>query len=303
MEMQPYVTAPSPAVNNAVCRLYVEGSETSLDTSILDALFRKCPVHIRAIGSCNSVESVAQAFAKEEPKSFFLIDRDHYHKEKDLDWNRFQTGETNLLIWQKKELENYFIDPDFLIRSEFLREGATLEQLRSQVLGRSQKRLYLDVANYVIVSMRESMKENWINILTNPNDCPDVKTALVRILHHQSLEIIKQRVNKITLESEVESRFHSYLHEMTGDSETLQYDKGKWLDMVSGKSILEELMNNSGLFQNSRNGEQWVGRERMIDIARFLISEVNENHFPQDFTKLKRLVLQRARQLPSQKSN
>jgi len=271
--------------------LFVEGI---FDKVVLDCLFEGDPVIVEFLGSCNSVESVAQAFAQ-SPNSFFLIDRDHFHKEKDLDWNRFQAGETNLLIWPKKELENYFIDSDFLIRTKFLREGVTLEQLRSQILKLSQKRLYLDVTNYIIVSMRESMKKNWIKILTNPDDCPDEKTALTCILNNPALSTIKQRAEQITLESEIKSRFYFYLNEMAGNSKTLLNGVGKWLDMVSGKNILEELLNNSGFFPNSHNGKQWVGQERMIDIARRLISETFEDHLPPDFKKLKHIVLQRTK--------
>jgi len=89
----------------------------SLDPLVLNKLFSRDSatknVQVQAVGSCESVKGVAKAFHEIKKQWFFIIDRD-YNDIDELTWEQFEQGHTNLLIWHKRHLENYFIDPDFL---------------------------------------------------------------------------------------------------------------------------------------------------------------------------------------------
>ena len=96
--------------------LFVEGSDKeSVDPKVLNELFSR-RVRIEPLGPSFSVGSVAEALQPNHPTYYFLIDRDHYDGSFiDKCWNNFSDPDTNnLLIWRRREIENYFLDPKYL---------------------------------------------------------------------------------------------------------------------------------------------------------------------------------------------
>jgi hypothetical protein len=106
--------------------VFVEGGhDGEIDPVIIGYLLKRNglpQVEVRAMGSCENVRNAAHALVRHHPSYYFVIDRDDQDNETvERSWSDFPDLETdNLLIWRKRELENYFIDPEYIEKSEFL---------------------------------------------------------------------------------------------------------------------------------------------------------------------------------------
>ncbi|TYT75021.1 DUF4435 domain-containing protein [Desulfobotulus mexicanus] len=275
--------------------LFVEGKDkNSVDPKVLDALFGQS-IRIEPLGASFSVRSVAEALFPYHPTYYFLIDRDH-HDNTFIDkcWTNFPDPAThNLLVWRRREIENYFLEPEYLFQSRFCR--VSQEELERQVLRFANERLYLDAANHVVTSIREELKRNWIQIFSNPADFPDKEKALQKLKNagefHQHSANVEQKVSA----GEVERRFHSYLESMSGGKTPLALGTGDWLHMIQGKKVLAQLI-HSGCFQVlDSNGKPVTGREKINAVIKDLLQQGMEKQ-PGDFVALKQLIDKRIKE-------
>lgn len=284
---------------NHVVYLYVEGREDSLDPIILKRLFESAAksIVIRPIGSCNSVESVSTAFQSyndDHETAFFLVDRDYHHQGEVLNWERFKNGDTNLIVWRKKELENYFLDPEFLQKSQFISQP---KQLRQKMLVYCQQRLFLEIANYVIVNIRETLKKNWIQRQSNLELFNDYQSALNTLLNMKEFQDLETRTCSSKIKEEIRCLFRQYYLEISEGRAELEYDRGRWLDMMDGKLILNFLLNSSGLFPQTLRETGESGREKMNTIASSLLKASAEEELPLDFIELRDMVIDRCKKI------
>ncbi|MDD2815857.1 MAG: hypothetical protein PHP00_08975 [Thiotrichaceae bacterium] len=111
------------------------------------------------MNSCENVRNAVQALIKAHPHYYFLIDRDDRNLETvESSWRDFPNPEKqNILIWRKRELENYFLDPNYLALSIFLK--ATPEQLKQEILETCKRRFYLDAANLTLMSIGNEIRQ------------------------------------------------------------------------------------------------------------------------------------------------
>jgi hypothetical protein len=299
-------TSIKSGATNSLATLYVEGKEESLDPTVLKALFSNPQgknVVVRPVGSCHSVTNVAEAFRSLEENWFFLADRDHYHYNEieELRWDQFSEGKTNLLRWHKRELENYFLDSIFLVQLHNLDSNdgkkiileASKDEIENRVLAICQKRFFLDVVNYVIASLRieiMKMRDEWLEPFRNSDvdKCHTRGDSLQALLKLDAWKKIQGKANQCIDPSEVEQRFNYYHRQMVGDSsETLAIGKGQWLNMVSGKDVLNELVNNTGIFLNNVT---------VKDVAQQLL-RIPDVKLPNDFIDLRETVIRRTKQI------
>lgn len=269
--------------------LFVEGSEGGLDQVVLRALLSRY-LQIKPMGSSFSLRSAAKAFAKHHPKYYFLIDRDHYDDEfVNQRWIDFPNpAEGNLLVWRRREIENYFLDPHFLVKSSFCctSEGeltTTLEAL-------AQRRVFLDVANSVISSVREKQKKTWINHFTNPADFTSKEEAIQQLISQEKFAKRSGQVSAMLLQDALTERFETSLASMTGGGETLTYGTGQWIEKIRGKKVLPQLLNSGGF--EDRKGRTLTGNEMEKEIVKELaVKDVDSR--PSDLVELQRLIRER----------
>ncbi len=275
--------------------LFVEGdSQQSIDPTVFEVLFEDqlTSITIRPIGASFHVKSAAQAMARHHPHYYFLVDRDH-HQDHEVDdsWNNFPNQNThNLLVWRKREIENYFLDPGYLSQSAYLKSKITAGKLRSTILKTAQARLYLDVANQVIVSIREECKEAWIEIFSDPTMFKTRDSALAQLKKRPEFPGQLGKISKLCGDEKIEERFNEYLNRMTGGKDTLEYGSGRWLDFIRGKPVLSQVINACFEVKDS-SGQPLSGSEKITYIAKKLLQ--NANGTPQDFLDIKRLICQR----------
>ncbi|MDR1921929.1 MAG: hypothetical protein LBS31_09365 [Candidatus Adiutrix sp.] len=273
--------------------LYVEGdSQKSFDPSVLDVLFedQPTPITIKWLGPSFHIKSAAQALAASHPHYYFLIDRDH-HQDSIIDdcWNCFpDPAKYNLLIWRKREIENYFLDPDYLSQSTHLK--VTFEELKQKILQTAQARLYLDVANQVIVSIREECKETWIEKFSNLNDFKSPDDALAKLLNASNFSDHSKQTATLCGHEEIKQRFNQSLNCLTGGKAKLEYGSGRWLDLIQGKPVLSQVINTCFKVCDAE-GKQIAGSAKMTYVARSLLRQAPNNQ-PRDFRNLKQLICQ-----------
>ncbi len=273
--------------------LFVEGhGEESFDVQIITELFNR-ELRVETLGPSFSIKSVAQALYPFHPKYYFLIDRDHHHDDKTINkcWKNFPDPETqNLLIWKYRELENYFLEPDYLMRSENRRVGRS--DLEDKIKTFCQERLYLDAANYVITSIREGLKKNWVQIFTNPNEFGSRTQALERLHNTGAFNTFKDEVANVIGQGEIERRFDETLNKMTNGSEQLEFGNGRWLEMIQGKKVFSQLVDSECFQVEDSGGNYLQGREKVKQVAKSLL-RLDITKQPEDFQELKRLIEKR----------
>jgi len=276
-------------IENSV-ELFVEGI---FDKEVLDSLFEGEPVIIKSLGSCNSVRSIAQAFSTQK-NVLFLIDRDHYpYDETSSETDKFSELklENNIIVWSKRELENYFIEPDFLFQlPPNILNDKTKEKLRKTILEICQERLFLDIANYVIASIRGEMRKEWIQLLSDreKEKFSSQEKTLDYLQNLEEWKTIRSRSTDVTSKEGIAKRFDFYYQKMVGDAanDRLQFTNGYWLDMISGKNVLNVLINKPDFFQKVSASHE---------IAIRLMRETPQEKLPSDFIKLKNIVIQLAK--------
>ena len=270
--------------------LFVEGSGSdSFDRQIIDELFDR-RIRIEPLGASYSGKSVAEALHPFHPTYYFLIDRDHYHDDDIVNdyWGNFPDPEThNLLIWKYREIENYFLEPDYLVYSDFLEVSRSA--LEDKIRMFCQQRLYLDVANHVIVSIREELKRNWIQNFTNPADFSTRDQALAKLHNADAFDTFKSDVTAVIDKDDIERRFDDILNIMTNGSEQLEFGKGKWLEMTQGKKVFSQVINSDCFRVVDLEGNHLQGKDKINQVAKNLLRKEIEKQ-PDDFRKLKTLV-------------
>ncbi len=261
--------------------LFVEGDHDSVDRNVLEALLER-EIAVEGMGPSLHIRSVAKALHPFHPDYYFLIDRDHSSDEEvEATWLSFPNPDNhNLLIWRRRMIENYFIDPDFLAQSPRLKPKA-MKQLSSKILGLCQKRLYLDLVKMVIIDIRETLKTSWITLPTNPELFPDAESARMFLLSHEALKMRATDTAQATSAAKIRELFDMKYHLLSNGKERLVYGEGDWIKHVDGKPVL-----NAIVHWGMHAGES--DRDHLTSTVTELV-KISKN-LPQDFIELKKLI-------------
>ncbi|MBF0425646.1 MAG: hypothetical protein HQL66_07490 [Magnetococcales bacterium] len=290
---------PEKGRQNARHRLFVEGSGAgSMDVEALKILLPM--LDIRPMGPAFHLQSVAAALHPYHPDDYFLIDRDHHDDQTvEKSWSNFPDAtQSNLLIWRKREIENYFLDPPFLQLSQYIKDsykgpmgGAELER---QIAASAEARLYLDVANKVIVTIRERQKGRWIQTFKNPSEFPNARTARQKLLARPEFQERVEEIGRTLRDHEIGDLFDQYLQEMSGSQRSLTFAAGTWRDHMSGKEILRQIINNCFEVKNAQ-GKLLQGDKKYIEVIKDLMRQGQRapDKLPADFQELRRLITTR----------
>jgi len=266
--------------------LFVEGRDDSIDVFVLTLILR-APVVVRPLGPSYRLRSVAEALSPVHPNYYFLIDRDHLEDSAVDDlWCGFpDPARANLLVWRKKEIENYFLAPEFLEQSSYLVKP---ELLRGRISRGMEKRLCMGVANRVIVSVREDLKANWVELYSKPEDFPSRNEALAKLRDTVAFASFEAKVNGCLDRDELARRFNHYFDMMTGGGDKLMHGVGRWLDLLSGKAVLNEVLASNCFVVKDQSDKFLQGDKKAKVIVKELLSDGKT--LPKDFVELKELI-------------
>ncbi len=263
--------------------LFVEGAnDDAFDPTVLERLLPM--IRVRPLGPSMHIRAAAEAMHAHHPDYYFIVDRD-FHDDAIVDrsWQRFPDPVfSNILIWRRRELENYFIDPDYLQKSEFL--ACSRDELREYIRTCCKERLYLEVANAVLITIRESAKRKWIDVFTTPADFLDRDAALRLLKTRPELSAWCERMNRCMQAPAIEAAFDSALRDFTAGDESLQFGRGSWLHRVGGKKVFANVVNRYCRVR-SLGGEEIRGPEANKAVAKGLLSMALTDQ-PDDFQQV-----------------
>lgn len=291
MNVQTGVSASSVlrAANHVV---FVEGSDDdAFDPTVIRELLKAnglSSLETRPIGPCDNVFQAAKAMVWKHPTYYFLADRDgHDAGYVENGWSNFPRPDTyNLLHWRKRELENYFIDPDYLIKCRWLVK--TSDEVRSIILSESNRRLFIEAANLVLLKIRAGVltpPTTWFKQVEKFSSRADALAELQNAagLSDRSAVLVNllDVANRQRLLDEV-------LDDLTGGKAELEYGSGTWLNLLSGKQIFRTIACTVFDVRNASNN-RIQGQEQNNEVAKNLL-KMPLGDQPDDFQQLVQLL-------------
>lgn len=273
---------------NAEHTLFVEGhNDEAIDPIVLSHLLKGIPLRIRPMGPSSHIRSVAEALHWHHPHYYFLVDRDH-HDDHIVEkcWQDFPLeSASNLLIWRRRELENYFLIPEYICKSKYIK--CSYAELQERIIQEARKRIFLDAANLVIIGLREELKKSWIEVFSDIRYFNTREHALEQLLTDNRIPQKISNVGRQLHRDAIEQRFDEIVAELFGGNDTLQYDYGSWLERVSGKDLLKIIVNTC--FQVKPAAQILQGKEALLEFVKDLLKRPLLDQ-PSDFQELHRLV-------------
>lgn len=280
----------SEALQRARHKVFVEGSnDEAIDPIVITALFRRnelSVVDVCPMGCCENVRNAAYAMIRHHPSYYFVIDRDDQSEQQvDESWDSFPNSEkANLVIWRKRELENYFIDPNYISKSRWLRRGKDRCDIENIVQRVANSRVFLDAANLTLLSlhrfMREPICEHFKNISNFSSK--DDGEMMLRELRELNLKI--QDISNKLSSSFVVEKYEEFVDMLTDGCYPLEFGRGKWLELMSGKEIFK-CISGECFSVLDRNGHPIQGSKRNIEVAKELL-QLSLDEQPSDFKML-----------------
>lgn len=274
-------------------KLFVEGKDNQeIDPIVIKELLNEnglTAVGVSTMGGCDNVRSAAQALMKEYPSYYFLIDRDDQDQETvDKSWQNFPDPDNyNMIIWHKRELENYFIDPDYIEKSSFLRSEIDIRQC---IWNQCNLRIFLDAANLTLYSIsRELRKPLPIPHFRNPEKFKDQNAGELELSGLTAAMNNRQTsVTTLLEQNAVRQKYVEFVQELSGGIIPLQYGSGSWLERMSGKEIFRVIANQYFEVENLQ-GQSVRGKEKNKLIAKEL-AKLPFSQQPSDFQNLIHLL-------------
>ncbi len=284
-------SSPSEILQSARHVLFVEGNDSdAIDPLVLRTLLEE-KIRVEPLGPSYNIRSAAEGLFKYHPDYYFLIDRDHYDDEfVKKCWDNFpDPDKSNLLIWHRREIENYFLIPEYISHSTNL--VVSQDQLKKEIIRFCTERLYIDAANQVLISIREDLKANWIKLFTNPFDFQTKESALIKLTEAKEFSLQKDKVIDTIEKDEICMRFNNSILEMTGGKDPIEFGSGKWLEMIRGKKVLPNIIKNCFQIKDAQ-GKSLQGKEKLNEIIKDLLKKPLKKQ-PEDFKKLHELISSR----------
>lgn len=281
--------------------LFVEGSTGDVDEAAMKALFDDTAIEIEELGNCGNVMYVAEALHRHHPNYYFIIDRDGQDDEfvEGL-WRGFPDPEQkNLLIWRRKEIENYFVDPDFFAKFKEFAEGdidfqlCSVDEYVDRLQTAARSRVYFDAANRVIRRIRFEFQQTRLELFQGTTGFDSAENARQRLL--DEIAGYQNRVTDLRatllFEDEIRFRYDKEIELLLGESDSCQLGKGQWLALMNGKKLFHQMANDAFRVFSRQRVELQGGLKRR-EIIQAMCS-LPEQELPEDFQLLKQMVRQR----------
>ncbi len=294
MKLQRGVDA-TEVLQKAKHKLFVEGKDNQeIDPVVIQELLNNnelTAIEVQAMGGCDNVRSAAQALIHQHSSYYFLIDRDDQNQTTvNESWLKFPDPSSyNMLIWRKRELENYFVAPKYIGKSSFLKPNVNIEQ---RILKECNRRLFLDAANLTLYALsRELRKPLIIKHFAEPAQFKNVNDGLLQLEQLSGLVYKKTEAVAILKNDTVKRIYVDFVEELSGGVLPLQYDSGTWLARMSGKEIFRVIANQCFEVKDASNSIL-TGKEQNKQIARQL-AKLPLAEQPADFQELVALLKKR----------
>ncbi len=280
--------------------LFVEGTKEGLDVTVLRALLPM--MRVEPLGPSFSVRSVATALHAFHPKYWFIIDRDDWDDATvENSWETFpELNEYNLLIWRRKELESYFLEPDWLCRSRYWRQDKKAEELKQWLTIQGQDRLWLESANRVLISKRNRIKRcrGALFKLGDMQDC-NREQVVDKLIASPLLHALNETAASELAEDELRRAFDEEVQRLSDGVIPLEWDRGAWRQLITAKPLFRAMVSQWFRVADRSQGSNALLRGSAAERA--VAIDLLKNHqsdMPSDFAELKRMLIERSNEVP-----
>lgn len=199
-----------------------------------------------------------------------------------------------MLIWHKRELENFFIAPDYIEKSQFL--NVTPKILRQRILKECNRRIFFDAANLTLAALKRRLRIQFAPDFSNPAQFR-TEADDARLLEESSeLEDKRDSFANIFEKSEVRIIYSDFVLNLSKGRIPLQYAKGTWLERMSGKEVFRSIA-GSCFRVEAADGTILQGKTQNNEIAKQLL-KLPLDQQPQDFQLLVTLIKDRIKLSP-----
>jgi hypothetical protein len=276
-------------------KVFVEGSrDEEIDPVVIGELLNMNDleiIEVRTMGGCDNVRSAAQALVRHHPSYYFLIDRDVQDEQTvETSWQNFPDPTThNLLIWRKRELENYFIDPSYLQNSSYLK--VTEAELRKRILEECNRRIFLDAANLTLMAIHREVGRPFAQHFCNLQEFQSEAAGAQQLDGLSALAEKAKSVADCLENNAVKQKYSEFVSELSGGQLPLQYGSGTWLERLSGKEIFRGIAGPCFKVTGG-GGEILQGKVQNKEIAKGLL-RLPLVQQPTDFQQLVELLKKR----------
>ena len=291
MRVQTGVTAEA-VTQGAKHVLYVEGNDDGLDVAVLQALLTP-KIRVKPLLASHNIRSAAAALHRYHPEYWFIIDRDDWDDETvEASWQRFPDPDKhNLLIWRRKELESYFLEPAWLCASRYLRPGTTEQQLQDWLVREANKLLLLESANRVLIALRNRVKRSE-GSLFKPVQLGKLSKDEVADLLVASpvVTALKARLSDELTETQIRAAFDTQHATLSGGAAPLAWGQGRWRDLFSAKALFSGLVNQHMIVPDlSRSNTRLTGWAAQHAVATDLLLH-HRDAMPTDLHELRSML-------------
>jgi len=266
-------------------RLFVEGKANSLDPAAISAVVGPS-VDVVPLGPCFNVRAAAEALFPHHQDYYFLADRDYTSSDVvDELWLNFPNTVThNFLVWRKHELENYFVDPSFAIKSSFLKAGkksAEIERYLEKTFG---DRLWVESVNRYIESVRASFRVSLKFFEDSEILAPTIeKCATMAISRMKAIKFSRPS------DKQIKDGIRDAHQLLGGGRPRLQLGVGAWLDQMPAKEVFKGLISRF-MAVTDRTGTRLNGVQAENEFVRDLLAAAGATGWPDDFVQLRRIL-------------
>lgn len=273
--------------------LFVEGTKDGLDVTVLHELLMP-KLRVEPLGPSFSVRSVATALHQFHPEYWFVIDRDDWDDGVvNASWANFpDPTKDNLLIWRRKELESYFLEPAWACNSRYSKQSTTPVALQSWLTAEAGKVLLLEAANRVLIAKRNRIKGCTGDLLGTKDIEGCTRDQVVeKLVASPLLATLASTTTSELVELQIRTAFDDEVTKLSGGVDPLAWDTGRWRDLISAKPLFRSMVNRWFEVPDQAQG----GKARLTgrDAERAVAVDLLKNHqdtIPADFAELKQIL-------------
>jgi len=279
--------------------VWVEGEDESIDAVVVREVLRgldRWSGWVKGLGKSSGIRATARAMRAYHPHYYFVVDRDHFADEVvEETWSSFpDRSRDNLLIWRKRSVENYLLDPNILGCSRHLKPGFDIAGELEKV---ARKHVFMDIANAVILEVREQLKAEWIRLFRDPAPFDNKDRAWDGLKQRTEWAEKRKAANELLAETTLSDLFDAAHDRFLGSSAVPRHGEGRWRDLMAGKPLYNHLVNRAFEVVD-REGVAVHGRDAQHAVAIDLIA--SGDCLPDDFVRLRQFIetLATARGMP-----
>lgn len=278
--------------------LFVEGQAAAnfdgFDRAVIRSLLDQhglSAIQVENLGPCDNIWNAARALHHSHPSYYFLIDRDARAEELvERSWRNFpDPSEHNILIWRRRELENYFLDIPYLSNSQQLK--VSVDELTDTLCQVAESRLYLEALHIILYQARHKLRLEFPSFPRAPEQftqASHIRLYFQNTFRDTMLEQWHVQTEEVLTDAWLDGLVQPTLDRLTGGRSHLIPATGSWQQEMSGKELYRALSGPCFDVRDRRN-RPVQGEACFTEVAKHLVSLPLDSQ-PEDFQMLVQML-------------